>query len=498
MTTGDDVLVVGAGPVGLVVACELLQQSIPVRVIDLGRTLTAQSRANVIWPRNLELLDRIGVTGQIIADGHRLAGTAFHSSGRRIGTAYLSRMADAPYPFAVMISQNETERILRRRLADLGGTVEDGVSLTELRLSGPSGRPVALLAHPDGRGEEAEPGWLVGADGAHSAVRKQLGIGYAGRPVDVTFAIADAGMTTALDDDLSHYCWSPRGAMAVGPMGHGVFRLAVNVPHGLYDDAPPPPEMFQRMVDERAGGGRVDELLWSATFRVRCRVAETFRSGRCFLAGDAAHIVSPAGGQGMNTGIQDACNLAWKLAGVIGGRLPESILDTYDSERRDVSHQVARNTAMLTRAGIMTTPLRTAVRDMTFRVADRIGVLQRRVAPQLGQTDISYGRRAHPGRPVPVGARVPVLISASDEPTWIEGWPAVSRDRYTLLVRGRSRPSPASAVAVLDLAGRPLPPALERALGTRDEAVLVRPDGHLAARLHRDTGEAREDRSGRA
>ncbi|MER7956874.1 FAD-dependent monooxygenase [Streptomyces sp. NPDC096030] len=509
------VLVVGAGPVGLLVACELLQRDIPVRVVDAGRGHSAHSRANVIWPRNLELLDRIGVTDELLATGHRLAGTAFYSRGRRLATAWMSRLPDSPYPFALTIPQHDTERVLRRRLAALGGTLEEGVRLTAL--DNTADGPAVKLEHDDGRIEELEPGWLVGADGAHSTVRKELGIAYDGPPVDVSFAITDARLSTSLPEDLSHYCYAPSGAIVLGPMGDGVHRIALNVPHDAYDEQNPPPrEMFQQVVDDRAAGrSRVEELLWSGSFRVRVRIASTFRSGRCFLVGDAAHVISPAGGQGMNTGMQDAFNLAWKLSGVLHGEFGEAILDSYDSERRAVSHEVARSTELLTKAGLVNTPAKVALRDAAFMAADRTGLFQRKLAPQLGQTAVSYDGDRHPRLPLKVasgpwtsgasGTSGTSGTSAADgdgapgatAPRFDSGgWPAIDRDRHTVLLWPGTRTPPADwprtrdrvrrelpdATPVLDLT-RAVPQGLARALGPRPAVAVVRPDGHLLARL---------------
>ncbi|WP_369196934.1 FAD-dependent monooxygenase [Streptomyces djakartensis] len=483
------VLVVGAGPVGLVLACELLQRDVPVRVVDAGRGHSAHSRANVIWPRNLELLDRIGVTDDLLDTGHRLAGTAFYSRGRRLATAWMSRLRDSPYPFALTLSQNGTEDVLRRRLVALGGTLEEGVRLTAL--DNTPGGPLVKLEHEGGRIEELEPGWLVGADGAHSTVRKELGIAYDGPPVDVSFAITDARLTTTLSEDLSHYCYAPSGAMVLGPMGDGVHRIALNVPHDAYDEHHPPPrEMFQQVVDDRAAGrSRVEELLWSGSFRVRVRLASSFRSGRCFLAGDAAHVISPAGGQGMNTGMQDAFNLAWKLSGVVRGEFGEAILDSYDTERRAVSHDVARSTEWLTKAGLVHTPAKVALRDAAFLAADRTGLFQRRLAPQLGQTAVSYGGDRHPRLPVRVSGDAFRRPGGAD-------WPAIDRDRHTVLLwPGRRTPPPdwqrtrerirralPEGTPVLDLT-RAVPPGLAAALGSGPVVAVARPDGHLLARL---------------
>ncbi|MEY9877214.1 2-polyprenyl-6-methoxyphenol hydroxylase-like FAD-dependent oxidoreductase [Streptacidiphilus sp. MAP12-33] len=518
-----DVLVVGAGPVGLVLGCELVQQGVRVRVVDAARGHTGHSRANVVWPRNLELLDRIGVSAELAAEGHHLQGTAFYSDGELLAAARLSALDDTPYPFAVMIAQERTEQILERRLRELGGTVERGVVLRSLAAEGPDGLPRAVLEHPDGRREETSPGWVLGADGAHSTVRKELGIGYAGPQVDVSFAITDALLETTLGDDLSHYCYSPNGAIVLGPMGGGVFRIAVNVPHDAYsDDNPPRLDVFQELVDKRAAGRTtVRELLWSGAFRVRVRLAEAFRRGRCFLVGDAAHVISPAGGQGMNTGMQDAVNLAWRLGGVLRGALSPDALDDYDTERRTTSQLVSRATALMTRAALAGTADEVAERDAAFRAADASGLFQRWMAPQLGQTDTHYGRpdgAVAPAAPVSaadwlaefsatvpegrvgVGGRLPLLTGAPDGPSWDgASWPRVDRDRRTVLLWpgedgsgaedcARVRATLGEATAALTLDAR-VPDALRRALGPAAAAALIRPDGHLLARTALDAAE---------
>lgn len=523
------VLVVGAGPVGLVVACELLQQGVPVRVVDANRHHSLHSRAISVWPRVLEVLRRIDVADALVARGHRVGGVGYYSSGRLLGTARLDRLADTPYPFGLMLAQSRTEEVLEKRLAELGGTVERGVRLTGLRQL--PDRCAVTLEHEDGAAEETEVPWLVGADGAHSTTRKLLGIAFEGDQPDVSFAIADAHVDGDLSDRLLGYCYSPRGSLALGPLGDDVFRLAVSVPHPE-DDTPPPLAMFQEVLDERApGSGVVRALKWSTTFRVRVRTAARFSAGRCFLAGDAAHVMSPAGGQGMNTGLQDAVNLGWKLAGVARGRLDPAALDSYDAERREAAHRVTATTGRQTRWGFVSQRTQIAARDAALRGADRTGLVQRALAPIVAQTDTHYGPAPSPtelakelarGTGARPGARVPVLLGAvgsagqaeealaggdfTEMPTaddtfpysgfTDEGWVAAERDAFTVLLRWDPAGSAAhrsEAVARLraeappetrwtDLSAAP-DGVLTRLLGPGPVAAVVRPDGHLFRRV---------------
>ncbi|MEU7163426.1 FAD-dependent monooxygenase [Streptomyces morookaense] len=497
----DRVLIVGGGPVGLVLACELKQQGVDARVIDAERRLSQHSRSNVIWSRSLELLDRIGVADALVAQGHQADGIAYYSYGRRLGATLVRKLDDLVYPFALMIPQNDTEAVLEQRFTELGGRIERGVRLTYLDASGD--RPVAKLEHADGQVEETTVDWLIGADGAHSTVRKQLGIEYDGPQVNVTIAITDAVIDSALDNRLAHHCYSLHGSLVLAPLGGDVYRIAVSVPH-QEDGTAPSRELFQRLIDERApGSNTVGELSWSTYYRIRCATAATFRAGRCFLAGDAAHIISPAAGQGMNTGIQDAVNLGWKLGAVIRGTSDEQILDSYDRERRQVVQRVARASAFQTKFGVVGSRYKVAIRDAAIMGAHYTGLLQRYMARQLSQTNVQYteeepsGLATLAGRPaeVPPGARLPVRLGGAEGPSNSGYWPTVAADGYTVLLwrgraahagwqqaRDRIRAALAADVSVLDLASS-APAPLARALGDAPTAAIVRPDGHLLTRV---------------
>ncbi|RAG81629.1 hypothetical protein DN069_31780 [Streptacidiphilus pinicola] len=500
------VLVVGAGPVGLVLATELLSQGVPVRLIDNSAGGPVQhSRASVVWPRSLELLGRIGAASPLVEAGNRLDAVRYYSRKRHLGSVEMSRLTGTPYPFGVVIPQNTTEELIRARLAHHGGEIEFG-TLTGLDTAAP--RPVATVERADGRSEQIEADWVIGADGAHSAVRRLAGIEFLGSGNDVLFAIGDGPVEGELDPHAMHYCYSRTGALGLAPFGDGTFRVAISVPDWDRPEGPPR-ELFQHFLDERSPTpGLVGRLEWSTIFRARRRVAETMRAGRVFLAGDAAHVFSAAGAQGMNTGIQDAVNLAWKLAGVVGGTFDAGILDGYDTERRIAAERIVLTTAKQTSWGLFKRPHEIAARDAAVRVAEHTGVLQRFAAPLMAQHDVSY-RPAEtlwdtlPGltRKARVGDRLPVFAAHGEPQPGAERWPAIDPARLTLLLwagdrqdadwtdrRDQLARTTPEGLVVQDISGWP---GLRPLLGREPRAVLVRPDGHVAALTAPDPTEVR-------
>jgi 2-polyprenyl-6-methoxyphenol hydroxylase-like FAD-dependent oxidoreductase len=493
------VLVVGGGPAGLTLACELLQRGVDVRIVDRSLLPPVHSRAAIVWPRQLELLRRIGVTSRIVERGHHVAAVAFYSQGRVRGTVALSRLTDTPYPFAVTIPQTATEAVLTERLEALGASVEVGVEVVgvEQRWS-PDASPRSSPEPPrvtlrltSGELEHQEYDWVIGADGAHSTVRRLLGIRFEAQSAKTMFGICDAPVLGHVSTRMLHYFYSGAGAIGLAPLPDEMFRIAVSLaPH---EAAAVDRQLFQAKLDERAlGAGSIGAPLWSAAFEARFGVAETFRRGRCFLVGDAAHVMSPAGGQGMNTGLQDAVNLGWKLGAVLAGEHHERLLDTYDVERQRAAAWVTRTTAAQTRLGLVRGSVRRGVRDVAISAAHRTGVLQQTMAPILTQLDTSYaGPPTLPARGLQVGDRVPAFVPDGDTPG-ASGWPALDRDRHSLLhwpgriASSRSRDG-------VDAARRALPglhhvdlsplmtPDLIRSLGRRSCMLLTRPDGHLAA-----------------
>jgi 3-(3-hydroxy-phenyl)propionate hydroxylase len=377
--------------------------------------------------------------------------------------------------------------MLRERLLTLGGRVENGVRLLAFDGLDYSGDPArtdgvtAILEHADGRVERTTTAWVVGADGAGSAVRAQLGIPFAGATYPNHFVLGDAYLAEGdLATDEAHYFQSRRGVLVVVALPGGLFRFFASVAA-----APGQVELadVQRLVDERGPGGlRLRDPEWTSAFRVHRRQAESFQLGRAFLVGDAAHVHSPAGGQGLNTGLQDAHNLAWKLADVVHGRAGYELLESYTPERHGVARAVLRDTDIQTRAWMTQHGGLVAARDVALRLAHRSGLIERAYLPTMAGRRLRYRaadstallapERGEDRGVLRVGtALTPALASEL-------GRPAAEPATWPLVHAGAAAPVPVPA-GVADAVA----PALAGLPGCRRSAfVLVRPDGVVAAR----------------
>ncbi len=382
-----DVLIVGAGPTGLTAACELLRRGVRVRLIDQAPGASVHSKAMLVWPRTLDILEDLGLADGVDKYAVKLRQMTYYSEKRPVSRM---RMTEDLAPFC--LPQRLTEEILTDGLAGLGGTIEREVRLLALHgvdFSGaitPGRNVTATLEHADGTVERFTVPWVIGADGATSVVRNQLGIAYEGATYENRFLITDAKVAdNPLDPDEVHYYQSRLGVLAIVPQPYGLYRFFTNAPAELDDGTL---EDMQRLVDLRGPGGlKLVDPDWVTTFRVHRRRAASFQLSRVFLAGDAAHAHSPMGGQGLNTGIQDAQNLAWKLASVIRGDARPALLDSYTPERAAVADAVVRDTDLQTRAAMWSRNSQVALRDVTMRTLDRTRTLDRFYLP------IAAGRR---------------------------------------------------------------------------------------------------------
>jgi 2-polyprenyl-6-methoxyphenol hydroxylase-like FAD-dependent oxidoreductase len=341
MTMPDtDVLIVGAGPTGLMLACALAQRKVRFRIVEASPFPQKGSRGKGVQPRSLELFDDLGIADRVIAHGRFDIGILQHdgTGGSKLAPSRMRPSTpDAPYMSTLLIPQWRVEEALRDKLGELGGHVEFGVALTGFVQNDDS--VSAQLADSAGR-QQVHARWLVGCDGGKSMVRRVAGIEFLGETSEnIRMMLGDVRMT-GLDRDHWHMWSNAEGFLALCPLpSTDEFQLQASIAPGQEDV--PSLEAFQRLVQRRTGNPslRVDDAPWQSMWRANVRMVNRYRAGRVLLAGDAAHVHTPAGGQGMNTGMQDACNLGWKLAAVVGGA-DAGLIDTYEEERLPIASWV--------------------------------------------------------------------------------------------------------------------------------------------------------------
>ena len=310
MAKNPKVLISGAGPVGLTLANELVRHGIPVRIVDKSAARTDKSKALVLWSRTLELLDDAGYAEDFLSSGMAAHGTQI-STGTQIVARVSFDLIDSRFAYALMIAQSETERVLEDRLAAAGVTVERTVEVTGFSDNGASVE--AVLTKANGARETIQADWLVGCDGAHSTVRHGLGFAFEGSTLPSHWALADGHIEGLAPADHLHIFWHRDGILAFFPIAGDRWRVVANLGPAKDDETHPDPtlEEINVLMARRGSPGIVmSDPVWLAAFRINERKVRDYSRGRVFLAGDAAHIHSPAGGQGMNTGMQDAFNLA--------------------------------------------------------------------------------------------------------------------------------------------------------------------------------------------
>jgi 2-polyprenyl-6-methoxyphenol hydroxylase-like FAD-dependent oxidoreductase len=424
-----EVLIAGAGPVGMTAACELARFGIPVRIVDKAAERTDKSKALVIWSRSLELLDREpGGAAPFIEAGFKALGVNIVARDGELMGHVSMESVKSPFPFGLILPQSETERLLEERLRGLGVVVERQVEVLGFK---PSDAGIqATFRHADGREETVSSNWLLGCDGAHSIVRHTLGVPFAGETLESDWILADVHMKgyPFPDSEVSVY-WHKDGAFVIFPISPGRYRVIANLPL-TSGAAPPTPtlEEVQAIIDRR-GPGKITAFdpIWLAGFRINGRKVKDYRSGRTFLLGDAAHVHSPAGGQGMNTGMQDAFNLSWKLALVIRGTCGDRLLESYSPERSAVGDEVLKDAARLTTVGTLKNPTLQACRNLVSHFMLGFRAVQQEFADSMTEVTIGYPHsplNAHSGSshggPKP-GQRAPIregetLVGAGDRP----------------------------------------------------------------------------------
>jgi 2-polyprenyl-6-methoxyphenol hydroxylase-like FAD-dependent oxidoreductase len=368
-----EVVVVGAGPVGLAVAVGLRLRGHEVVVVDKQAEGTNASRACVVHPRTLEMLDSLGVTATMVKRGLPLVDFAVRDGDRRLLPVEFGELP-TDYPFILMIPQYQTEQVLLERLQELGGSVRRPSTAVDVQQSA-DGVTVTLDS-----GEVLEAQYVVAADGMHSVVRDLAGIKVPGNTMELSCSLADVRVDGGLPADEVALYFAPAGLLVVAPLPDGSFRLVAEV-----SDAPEHPDVAyaQRLLTARGphkGQPKVTEVVWGSRFRIHEQVADRYRAGRILLAGDAAHTHSPAGGQGMNLGLRDAVTLAGALSTALGG--DDAGLDEYAANARAEAVRVIGLAHRLTKLANVPRPVR-PVRNAVLGLAGKLSKTQEGLAKQL-------------------------------------------------------------------------------------------------------------------
>ncbi|SHN34676.1 FAD-dependent monooxygenase [Mucilaginibacter sp. OK098] len=343
------VLIVGAGPSGLMMAAQLLRNGVQPIIIDIKQGPTDESKALAVQARSLEIYRQLGVIDRVIENGKQAGGVIFNADGKQVASLALNNVGEGqtPFPYILLYQQSKNERLLLDYLTVNCCPVYWETTLTAITQT--AGQVTVQLQN----GEQLTTltcDWVVGADGAHSAVRKQSKIPFNGETYSHNFYLVDVELGNAeLNDSKVHLFLGKKGFSAFFPMPEANrYRALGNLPEDLEHKEDLKIEDILPGLDKTSGLSiKIKETYWFTTYRLHHRMADNFRVQRCFLVGDAAHIHSPVGGQGMNTGLQDAYNLGWKLAGVANGQLNESILDSYSTERMPVARRLLSTTDKL-------------------------------------------------------------------------------------------------------------------------------------------------------
>ncbi|WP_406315184.1 FAD-dependent monooxygenase [Streptosporangium sp. NBC_01639] len=516
-----DVLIVGAGPTGLTLACDLTRRGISCRIIERSPTPQVGSRGFTLKPRSLEVFDDLGVADRVTAAAQVQSRTRFHL-GRpllfdlRVPPAPPSRRR--PYPNSLAIPEWRTEAVLRERLTELGGAVEFGSRLVDFHCD--DDQAVTATLQCDDTTETVHASYLVGADGGRSTVRRRLGLDFSGATHDGTRAlIADVHIDGLNHRDAVHFWMAANGHILVlrptphTPTWQAVASLAPDA-HGVWPEASL--QYLQQAITERTGRTdiRLSDPTWLSVWRYNLRMVDTYRVGRVFLAGDAAHVHSPFGGFGMNTGIQDAYNLGWKLALVLRGAADEHLLDTYQTERLPVARAILAESDKRFAAATPPAIIRPLLRFIVKSSFARQQINDRNDHPTYRTSPLSLnltGRRSRlragdvapdaPLRLAPDAPRIrlvdlfrgPHFTILTFGPRHAQAVEHATRDladhlhAYTVTA-SRQQP-PTGATALIDAEGH-----IRRTYGAREGTlIVVRPDGYIGLIAHHATDRTLRD-----
>jgi 2-polyprenyl-6-methoxyphenol hydroxylase-like FAD-dependent oxidoreductase len=513
-------LVIGAGPTGMTAAMELKRMGVDVRLVEHAAQPSTTSRALAVQARTLELFAQRGMLQSMLDKGNPTSRVTVFGDGKQLFQMDFAHNG-TDFPYMLMIPQSDTEQVLRDELAKLGVAIEWEVAYAALAVINPEGPVAVTLRHKDGRVEEVQTEYLIDCEGAHSVTRTTLGLEFAGKTRSENYVLGDVHSDGGPSEKELTIFSSEHGFLGMFPMQGGRFRLIASHPLSESKDGTEPTlEDIQAIYDQRSHiPGRFHDMVWSSYFRINSRMIHQLSKGRIFLGGDAAHIHSPAGGQGMNTGIQDMVNLGWKLAMVIQGKASPKLLDTYTADRVPVIEGVLEGTEGLTDAiGTQSGVVRFALEHLAPWLTST-NVVQTNATRRMSQVLFDYrksplSKTVHAGGSLHAGDRVPNLpvirigddaeTLSSAEPQRLQG--LLRTDALTLLLmnagedhalHGELREKLAAWNGIVHLeriiAQDDHAETYEELFGKKPSVVLVRPDGYAAFVGGRDSVPALAD-----
>ena len=391
MESSKEILIVGAGPTGLTAAMELTRLGIKVRIIDKAEAASTTSKALAVQARTLELFEQRGLENQMLELGNEAHYASLYSNDKLLGSVDFNRIPSR-YNYILLIPQSDTEKVLREKIESLGVTIEWKTELINF-VQDENNRIIADIKLPDGTIEHINPVYLISAEGAHSIAREIFGLKFEGKTLGQNYALGDVFIEGDIPTDRLSVFSNNNGFSAVFPMLNNRFRLMVtDVDHTKTDPAPTLEEL-QKLFEETAPVKvRLSDLQWSSRFGVNSRMLHTLQVGNVFFGGDSAHIHSPAGGQGMNTGIQDMINLCWKIAFTLKGKSTANILETYQEERVPVLKKLLGTTEKATSIFNSTSPATHWIMNYFFPFIIDWDFIQNKGASVVSQTNINYDK----------------------------------------------------------------------------------------------------------
>jgi len=469
-----DVLIVGAGPTGLTLAIECLRYNLSCRIIDQSPEPAIYSKAIAIQARTLETFQRMGIHERFLASGIQIKAANIHIGQKKHARIDLQDIP-SPFPFVLGIEQNKTEQILSDYLKELGGSIE-----RSKRLISYEEKQGSIIAQTDNESIQAK--YLVGCDGPHSTVRKALGLTFEGKLFSDIFSLADVKIGWDRPHNELQVFWGSEGIMAVFPLPdkdcfrlifqlkrlRGLLNPDLSIEHGIVEQKeialptlPQIERLLSSFIQEKVI--TVSDPQWIANFQINSRLSNRYRKNNIFLAGDAAHIHSPVGGQGMNTGIQDAFNLAWKIAYVHRQLSNSSLLDTYEEERHCVGKKLLKGTEIASKIVTLNSPLLLFIRNHLLFFLLSFDVIRKKIVSAISEVNIRCPQKRVPNMTIVHEGKEVDFFTLTQK----------SKEFHLLLFNVAKPPIDHPQIRAYHVKEDSPPKALPKAL-------LVRPDGYLA------------------